>query len=268
MLDSVTPPAHLLLRFQSSLLPPRNLRITGAVAVGVIFTLATSPLAPLWLLFIFALAVILASLWTGARNSARGLRSNSYAPMRPDAETSVALGGDVPLPRPWWKNLDVWLPLAYIVICFAVSDTLGTTGSPTAGWIAAVALGCLATAGLLWWWVRNNAGPVGYIPLSTLLADAPQWRPADDDSAVAAVLYAAPAYPRGRQMRRDALDTQVAALFGTEQDAVSRALARLAGHREVLVHGERDRSGVREEWVSLSPAGVDAVTASFRTPVG
>jgi DNA-binding transcriptional ArsR family regulator len=267
----VTSSAQDLLSFQTSLRPPRSLRILAAVAVGVVFTLATSPLSPVWILLVFAAAVILVSLWTAAQNRARGLRGNGHAPMRPDAETSVVLGGDIPLPRPWWRQWDLWLPLAYLVVCFAVSDTLGAIDSPVVSWIAAVALGCLATAGLLWWWVGNDGSPSGHLPLSTLVRQAPQWRPADDGEAVAAVLYAVDAYPRGRQLRRDTLDTAAEALFDLTPDAVSRALRELSGHGAVVVTVERDRDGVRTEWLSLTPAGVDAVTASFRSfhsPVG
>jgi hypothetical protein len=174
----VTSSAQDLLSFQTSLRPPRSLRILAAVAVGVVFTLATSPLSPVWILLVFAAAVILVSLWTAAQNRARGLRGNGHAPMRPDAETSVVLGGDVPLPRPWWRQWDLWLPLAYVIVCVVVSDTLGAADSPVISWIAAVTLGCLATAGLLWWWVGNDGSPSGYLPLSTLVRQAPQWRPA------------------------------------------------------------------------------------------
>ena len=62
----MTSSAQDLLSFQTSLRPPRSLRILAAVAVGVVFALATSPLSPVWILFIFAAAVILAGLWTGA----------------------------------------------------------------------------------------------------------------------------------------------------------------------------------------------------------
>lgn len=267
----MTSSAQDLLSFQTSLRPPRSLRILAAVAVGVVFTLATSPLSPVWILLVFAAAVILVSLWTAAQNRARGLRGNGHAPMRPDAETSVVLGGDVPLPRPWWRQWDLWLPLAYVIVCVVVSDTLGAADSPVISWIAAVTLGCLATAGLLWWWVGNDGSPSGYLPLSTLVRQAPQWRPAGDGEAVAAVLYAVDAYPRGRQLRRNTLDTAAEALFDLTPDAVSRALRELSGHGAVVVTVERDRDGVRTEWLSLTPAGVDAVTASFRSfhsPVG
>lgn len=250
------------------MLPSRSLRILGAVAMDVVLTLAISPFSPVWLVFGFLLIAILVSLWLGAQNRARGLRSNSYAPMRPDAETSVALGGDVPLRRPWWRQWDLWLPLAYIVVCFTVSDTLGAASSPVVGWVLAVLLGGLATGGLLWWWVRNNAGPGGYIPLTDLTARDPQWRPANDEAAVAAVLYAVSAYPQGRQMRRDALDTVAAELFDLDGNSVSLAISGLTGRREVVAGIERDRDGVRKEWLSLTPAGVDAVIATFRTPVG
>lgn len=260
----MTPQTQNLLSFRESLLPARGLRILGAVAVGVVLALAASPASPMWILLLFALSVMLVSVWISAKDRTRGLRSNRYAPMRPDAETSVLEGGDVPLPRSWWRNWSTWLPLAYLVICFVVSDTLGATGSPAAGWIFAVLLGCLATGGLLWWWVKDDCGPTGYVPLTGLVRQSPQWRPAGDATAVAAVLYSAGAVPHGRQVRRDTLGSAAADLFDLGEDATTRALGELTGRRELIVTVERNGGGVREEWFSLTPAGVDAVLASFR----
>ena len=74
-----------------------------------------------------------------------------------------------------------------------------------------------------------------------------------------------------RQNYLDTLDTAAGALFDLTPDAVSRALGELGGRGDVLVTVERDRDGVRTQWLSLTPAGVDAVVASFRSfrsPVG
>lgn len=256
--------AENLLSLRSRLLPSPVLRVLGSVAIGVVFTLVISPLDLVGLLFPFAVVVCIASVWVGAGNKARGLRGNYYSPMRPDSETSVLEGGKVPLPRRWWTIWDRWLPLVLVAVSFLVSNVVNAIDSPVFGWTIAVIAGVLITGGTAWWWTSASDRPAGQPSFASLVTRSPRWKPAGDASAVAAVLYAVNACPKGRQIRRDALDSTAAGIFALEEGAVSNALAELSERREVLVAAERDRDSVRQDWISLTPAGIESVVASFR----
>ncbi|WP_297004132.1 hypothetical protein [uncultured Corynebacterium sp.] len=256
--------AEKLLSLHASALPSRGLRVLGAVGTGVVFTLAISPLNLVWLLLPFAVVLLLVSFWIGIRNKARGLRGNGHAPMRPDDETSVLEGGNVPLRGRWWTHRDQWLPLVAVLAGSLVRNVVDLISSPVLGWALSVVLGGLVTAGAICWWAVNDSLPADLPRLATFLQQDPDWRPAENAGAVAAVLYAVSAFPRGRQIRRDALDGAVAEIFTLGPHAVSAALGELSERREVLITTERERGNVRQDWVSLTPAGMDAVVASFR----
>lgn len=244
----------------SSFSPSMSGRILSALVVSVGFGAAASPPAGPWVLLALAAVLLVGALYLGWTLRSTGLRANSYAPMRTDEETPVSLGGSKEEPRSPRQRLRKLVTVAGPAV-FPLLVAGQFIPSPTGRWGYAATVGVISFVVLVRAFFLEGAYPPGYRPPATLFAASPDWSPADDSEAVAAVLHAFQAVPGGRQVRRDVLTAHARPLTSTPQDdtGVDAGLDALTARGLAVVLRERKSNSVVEEWVVLTHKGHDAL---------
>lgn len=243
-----------------SLTIPRPWRIAGTVIFALVIGLFASPASQPWMLYLFTAIFLLIVLAVGLHHRRNGMRTNHYAPMKPDSETPRALGGTQAPPT---ENMTpdekvqrfsvVAAPGIYLMVFVSQWIT-----NDVVGWLWA-ALVVITVFGVAWrYFALTDSEPMNYVPLDRVFATEQDWTPPTDVEAVAAALYAATAVPGGRQVRQDVLIESVAPL-GIDGPALKSALDTLVAERRAVQLRDRRDADTVLTWITLTEEGRDRV---------
>jgi hypothetical protein len=238
--------------------------LRGRVLVALLFAVgigaAASPLAGPWIFVALVPVLLIGAVCLNWSLRSTGLRGNNYAPMRTDGETPVSLGGSMEEPRSPNRRLQTMAMVAVPAVYPLVAGGQFIP-SPTGRWGYAGVVAVIVFVVLVRAFFLEASYPGGYVPPTRLFAGTPDWSPANDAEAVAAVLHALQAVPGGRQVRRDVLTTHARPLTSTPQDdaGVDAGLDALTARGLAVVLRERKSSSLVVEWVVLTDDGHGAL---------
>ena len=207
-----------------------SLRIGLSTLTGIVAGFAASPLANAAVTWTFLAILLIGGALVTVHNRRHGFRLNEHAPMKPDAE------------MPTRTFLDTWAPAVIVVFLYAALTLGSVIEDEVIGWIWAAVVAVAVSWALIWWTLTTDR--TRNIPVPT----------GQGARTMCRLLLTLNAVPSGRQVNRSALIHEAEAL-GMSVDEVAGTIADLAARDKLVVVTERERSGERVDWISLTEAG-------------
>lgn len=205
-------------------------RVGLSTVTGIVAGFAASPLANAVVTWTFLAVLLIGWALVTVRNRRHGFRLNEHAPMTPDAEMQTR------------SAVDTWAPSVIAVLPYAALTFGGVIEDEVFGWIWAAAVAVAVSCALIWWTLTTDR--TRNIPVPT----------GQGARTMCRLLLALDAVPSGRQVNRSALIHEAEPL-GMSADEVADTIADLAARDKLVVVTERERSGERVDWISLTEAG-------------
>lgn len=216
-----------------------SLRVGLSALTGIVAGFTASPLADITVTWTFLTLMLIGWALLTVRNRRRGFRLNEHAPMKPDAE------------MPHRSAFDTWAPTIIVTLVYAALTFGRTIEDDVFGWIWAGVVTVGTGCSLIWWTLTTDR--TRNIPVPT----------GQGARTMSRLLLSLNAVPSGRQVNRSALIHEAAAM-GMSADEVSETIADLAARDKLVVVIERERSGERVDWISLTGTGAADAAGTVR----